>query len=182
MTMLEELLDDADDRMAAAVSHTSGEFATLRTDRPSSAVLSRVRVDYYGMKVAILELARTSIHENVLMIIPHDANDLTSIERAIRAADLGLNPSSDGKIIRVVFPALSEERRRDLVRLARNMAEEGRVTIRRIRRSVRSDLTELSESEDVLRRAEQELQEHTDRYIAQIDDLLANKERELLSI
>ena len=180
--MLDELLEDAVDRMASAVRHTQSEFATLRTDRASGAVLSRVMVDYYGVKVALLELARTTTHENLLVVIPHDTNDLVSIERAIRLSGLDLNPASDGKVIRLVFPPLTEERRRRLVKMARNMAEEGRVAIRHIRRATRSDLGELGESEDDVWRAEKKLQDHTDRHIAMTDDLLANKERELLKI
>ena len=180
--MLDELLEDAAERMASAVRHTQGEFATLRTDRASGAVLSRVMVDYYGVKVALLELARTTTHENLLVVIPHDTNDLVSIERAIRLSGLDLNPASDGKVIRLVFPPLTEERRRRLVKMARNMAEEGRVAIRHIRRATRNDLGELGESEDDVWRAEKKLQDHTDRHIAMTDDLLANKERELLKI
>lgn len=180
--MLDELLEDAAERMAYAVQHTQSEFATLRTDRASGAVLSRVMVDYYGEKVALLELARTATHENLLVVVPHDSNDLVAIERAIRLSGLDLNPASDGKVIRLVFPPLTEERRRQLVKMARSMAEEGRVAIRHIRRSTRSDLGELSESEDEVWRSEKKLQQQTDRHIAMTDELLANKERELLKI
>ena len=180
--MLDELVDDAAQRMGAAVEHTQGEFATLRTDRASGAVLARVMVDYYGVKVGLLELARTATHENLLVVIPHDTNDLGAIERAIHLSGLDLNPANDGKVIRLVFPPLTEERRQQLVKMARSMAEEGRVSIRHIRRSTRSDLGELGESEDEVFRAEKRLQAETDRHIGMTDELLANKERELLKI
>jgi len=180
--MLDELLEDAESRMSAAVEYTQGEFATLRTDRASGAVLSRITVEYYGVQVALLELARTAIHENMLMIIPHDANDLAGIERAIRLSGLDLNPANDGKVIRLVFPPLTEERRHQLVRMARKMAEEGRIAIRNVRRSTRDDLNEVGESEDEIWRAEKRLQEHTDHHIGLIQQILSNKERELLKI
>ena len=181
--MLDELLDDADERMASAVRHTQGEFATLRTGRANPAILARVMVDYYGTRTPLQQLASTTVPEPRMLIVhPFDPATLGQIERAIRLSDLGLNPSNDGKIIRLVFPALTEERRRDLIRVARNIAEEGRVAIRHIRRAIRGDMADLGESEDSVRRAGKNLQDCTGRHIAKTDELLANKERELLEV
>lgn len=181
--MLDELLADAAKRMASAIAHTQGEFATLRTGRANPAILSRVTVDYYGSPTPLQQLASTTVPEpQMLLVHPYDAGALGDIERAIQASDLGLNPSNDGQVIRLAFPTLTEERRRDLIRVARNMAEEGRVSIRNIRRSTRDDLNDLGESEDDVRRAEKRLQEHHDKHIARIDEILRNKERELLEV
>ena len=181
--MLDELLADADQRMASAVKHTQGEFATLRTGRASGEILSRVMVDYYGSRTPLRQLATTTVREPRMLIVhPFDPGTLAQIERAIRLSDLGLNPSNDGKIIRLVFPALTEERRRDLIRVARSIAEEGRVAIRHIRRATRDDIAELGESEDSIRRAGKKLQDCTDRYIAKTDEYLANKESDLLEV
>ena len=181
--MLDEFLADAAERMESAVRHTQGEFATLRTGRANPAILSRVMVDYYGARTPLHQLATTTVPDPRMLIVhPFDPGSLAQIERAIRLSDLGLNPTNDGKIIRLVFPALTEERRRDLIRVARGIAEEGRIAIRHIRRGTRDDLSELGESEDSVRRAEKKLQEHTNRYVAKTDDLLANKERELLEV
>ena len=181
--MLEELLDDADSRMAAAVEHTQSEFATVRTGRANPGVLSRVTVDYYGTQTPLQQLATINVPEpRMLVVQPFDAGSLGDIERAIQTADLGLNPSNDGRIIRLVFPPLTEERRRDLIRVARTIAEDGRVAIRNIRRAGRADFEELGESEDDVHRAEKKLQDHHDQYIARIDELLENKEHELLEV
>ena len=181
--MLEELLEDADLRMASAVEHTQGEFATVRTGRANPAILSRVTVDYYGTQTPLQQLATVKVPEpRMLVVQPYDVSSLTDIERAIQTADLGLNPSNDGKIIRLVFPPLTEERRKDLIRVARSIAEDGRVSIRNIRRSGRDDFESLGESEDDVHRAEKKLQEHHDLYIARIDEHLENKEHELLEV
>ena len=155
----------------------------MRTGRANPAILSRVMVDYYGARTPLHQLATTTVPDPRMLIVhPFDPSSLAQIERAIRLSDLGLNPTNDGKIIRLVFPALTEERRRDLIRVARGIAEEGRIAIRHIRRGTRDDLAELGESEDSVRRAEKQLQGHTNRYVAKTDDLLANKERELLEV
>lgn len=181
--MLDELLKDAAKKMASAITHTQGEFATLRTGRANPAILSRVTVDYYGAPTSLQQLASTTVPEPQMLIVhPYDPASLGDIERAIQASDLGLNPSNDGAVIRLAFPSLTEERRRDLIRVARHMAEEGRVSIRNIRRSTRDDLNELGESEDDIRRAEKQLQGHHDRFIARVEEILQNKERELLEV
>ena len=181
--MLQELLDDAESRMSQAVEHTQGEFATVRTGRANPAILSRVTVEYYGTQTPLQQLATINVPEPRMLIVqPFDAGSLTDIERAIQSADLGLNPSNDGKIIRLVFPPLTEERRKDLIRVARGIAEEGRVAIRNVRRHTRDDMEELGESEDEVHRFEKMLQDHHDQYIARIEELLENKEHELLDV
>lgn len=181
--MLDEILEDAESRMASAVEHTRGELATLRTGRASPAILSRITVDYYGAQTPLQQLAAITIPEPRMLIVqPFDPGSMSVIERAIQMSDLGLNPSNDGKVIRLVFPPLTEERRRDLIRVARSIAEDGRVAIRRIRRSARDDMSELGESEDSVRRAEKKLQDCHDRYIAAADETLEKKESELLEV
>ena len=181
--MLGELLEDAAERMESAVNHTQAEFATLRTGRANPAILSRVMVECYGQRMPFHDVATATVQDaRMLVVHPFDPSNLGQIERAIQLADLGLNPSNDGRIIRLVIPPLTEERRRDLIRMARQIAEEGRIAIRHVRRATRDDMGELGESEDSVWRAEKQLQEHTNRYIARTDELLANKERELLEV
>ena len=181
--MLDELLDDAEGRMGQAVEHAQGEFATVRTGRANPGILHRVSVEYYGAPTPLQQLATVTVPEpRMLVVQPFDPGTITDIERALQSADLGLNPSNDGKIIRLVFPPLTEERRKELIRYVRHMAEEGRVSIRNIRRHTRDDLEEVGESEDDVHRAEKKLQELTDQYIARIDELLENKEHELLEV
>ena len=181
--MLDELLDDATTRMAAAIEHTQSEFATVRTGRANPGVLSRVTVEYYGAQTPLQQLATINVPEPRMLIVqPFDVSTVGDIERAIQTADLGLNPSNDGKIIRLVFPPLTEERRRDLIRVARGIAEDGRVAVRNIRRHGRDDMEEIGESEDNVRRAEKKLQAQHDQYIARIEELLENKEHELLDV
>jgi ribosome recycling factor len=181
--MLDELLDDAEVRMGQAVEHAQGEFATVRTGRANPGILHRVTVEYYGTPTPLQQLATVTVPEpRMLVVQPFDPGVITDIERAIQSADLGLNPSNDGKIIRLVFPPLTEERRKELIRYVRNMAEDGRVSVRNIRRHTRDDLEGLGESEDDVHRAEKKLQDLTDQYIARIDELLENKEHELLEV
>ncbi len=183
--MINELLEDASDTMALAVGHASSDFSTVRTGRANPALLHRIVVDYYGAPTPLQQLAGFSVPEARLLIVsPFDKSALQAIERAILEADLGLNPSNDGNIIRLAFPALTEERRRELIRMVRNMAEEGRVAIRNIRRNTKDDIESLEGdvSEDDIRRAEKKLQDLTDAYIAQIDAAVASKEEELLEV
>jgi len=181
--MIDELLADAEERMEAAVAHAQGEFTTVRTGRANPGILHRVHVDYYGASTPLQQLATISVPEpRMLVVQPYDASSLGEIERAISMADLGLSPSNDGKIIRLVFPPLTEERRRELIKVVRHMAEEGRVSVRNARRHTRDDLEELGVSEDDIRRAEKQLQDVHDKYIARIDELLENKEHELLEV
>ncbi|MDH3499391.1 MAG: ribosome recycling factor [Acidimicrobiia bacterium] len=180
---MDELLDDAEARMSQAVDHVQGEFATVRTGRANPGILHRVNIEYYGTPTPLQQLATVTVPEpRMLVVQPFDPGVINNIERAIQSADLGLNPSNDGKIIRLVFPPLTEERRKELIRVVRTMAEDGRVSIRNVRRHIRDDLEEVGESEDDVRRAEKKLQDHTDHYIARIDELLENKEHELLEV
>lgn len=185
--MIDDIMNDAASKMAAAVDHTRAAFGKIRTGRANPGLVSDLPVEYYGTPTPLQQIAGVSVPEaRMLVISPYDQSALKEIERAISQSDLGLNPSNDGNIIRVVFPELTEERRKEFVRLARERAEDGRVAIRNIRRQAKGDigaLLDLSEiSEDDAHRAEGRLQELTDRHIAEVDALLANKERELLAV
>ncbi len=185
--MIDEILDDAKRKMAAAVEHTRGEFAKVRTGRANPGLISDLPVEYYGTKTPLQQIAGISVPEpRMLVINPFDHSALKEIERAISSADLGLNPNSDGQVIRVVFPELTEERRREYVKLARERAEDGRVAVRNIRRQAKGDIGELLDegevSEDEQRRADRQLQAITDKHTDEIDALLENKEHELLEV
>ena len=173
--------------MAKSVEATRGEFATVRTGRASPALLDRVSVDYYGAQTPLRQLATVSASEaRLLTITPYDKSSIRSIERAIMESGLGLTPSNDGNLIRLTLPELTEERRRELVRVVRGIAEDGRVAVRNIRRSVMHDLRELkTEGEvgsDQEHRAETELQELTDERVGEIDEALGRKEQEILEV
>lgn len=183
--MIDDLLAEADAKMAQAVEHTKGEFSTLRTGRANPAILHRVVVDYYGTQTALQQLASFSVPEPQLLVVqPFDKSSVDAIDKAIRAADLGLNPSSDGTVLRIAFPPLTEERRRELIRVARHMAEEGRVAIRNVRRHIKDDMEALHGdiSDDDIHRGEKELQDRTDGYVRELDELLEHKEDELLEV
>lgn len=183
--MIEELLAEAGEKMDQAVEHVMAEFATVRTGRANPQILARITVDYYGQATPLLQLASVSVPEpRLLMVAPFDRSTLNDIERAISQSDLGLNPSNDGTVIRLAFPPLTEERREELVRLVRHMAEEGRVAVRNLRRHTKSDIEELHGeiSDDDIRRAEKELQDVTDSHTDRIDTLLEHKEAELREV
>lgn len=183
--MIEELLGEAEAKMDQAVEHVSGEFATVRTGRANSGILHRVTVEYYGATTPLQQLASVSVPEpQMLLVTPYDKSVIGDIERAIQSSDLGLNPSSDGNVIRLVFPPLNEERRRDLIRVVRSMAEEGRIAVRNVRRHTKDDIEALDGevSQDDIRRGEARLQEVTDQHVARIDELLEHKEAELLEV
>ena len=185
--MIDDVMTEAEVRMDAAVDHTRDQFGKIRTGRANPQLVTDVQVEYYGTRTPLQQLAGISVPEPRLLVInPYDQNALKEIERALVASDLGVNPSNDGSVIRIVFPDLTEERRREYVKLARERAEEGRVSIRNARRSAKSDLDELEEAGDITedehRRAEKQLQDLTDRYVAAIDGLVANKEQELLEV
>lgn len=183
--MIEELLAEADEKMRAAIEHTQDEFATIRTGRANPGILHRIMVDYYGTPTPLQQIASFSVPEPRLLVVqPYDKTSIQSIEKSIQSSELGLNPSSDGSVIRLVFPPLTEERRKELIRVVRQMAEDGRVAIRNIRRHVKDDMEALEGevSQDDIYRGEKELQELTDRSVARIDDLLEHKERELLEV
>lgn len=183
--MIDELLGEAGTKMDQAVAHTQGEFGTIRTGRANPSLLHRVMVDYYGTATPLQQLASIGVPEPQMLVIqPFDPGSLGAIEKAIQAAGLGLNPSNDGTVIRLAFPPLTEERRRELIRLVRQMAEEGRVAIRNVRRHAKDDIEALEGevSEDDIHRGEVRLQEVTDERIASLDELLAHKESELLEV
>lgn len=185
--MIRLILDEAGEKMAKTVSHTRQEFAGVRTGRASPALVERMNVEYYGTTVPMQQLAGFSVPEaRQLLISPFDKGAMDAIERAIRESDLGLNPSNDGNAIRLSFPPLTEERRRDLVRVVRNMAEEGRVALRNERRRARHDLEAMNKDgelgDDDLQRAEKELDKVIHTYESQIDAALETKESELMEV
>ncbi len=185
--MIDDLMTEAELKMDSAVDHTRGQFAKIRTGRANPGLITDLPVEYYGAPTPLQQVAGVSVPEpRMLLVTPYDTSALKNIERAIAGADLGLNPSNDGKVIRVVFPELTEERRKEFVRLARDRAEEGRVSIRNILRATKHDIGKLvtaSEiTEDDERRADKALQDLTDRYVGEIDALVANKEKELLEV
>ena len=176
---------EAQGKMDQAIAHTVDEFGTIRTGRANPGILNRITVDYYGTETPLQQIAGFSVPEaRILVVQPYDKSSITAIEKAIMTADLGLNPSNDGNIIRLVFPQLTEERRKDLIRMVRHLAEEGRIAIRNVRRHIKDDIESLEGdvSEDDVRRAEKVLQDMTDTHVHKIDELLAKKEEELLEV
>jgi ribosome recycling factor len=185
--VIEETLFDAEEKMEKAVSVAKEEFAGIRTGRAHPAMFGKITAEYYGTQTPVNQLASFHIPEPRMVVIqPFDKSSLGSIEKAIRNSDLGVNPSNDGVIIRVVFPELSEERRREYVKIAHRKAEDGRVAIRNIRRHSKDALDKLAkngdEGEDDVRRAERELDDLTHTYVTQVDELLKHKEAELLEV
>jgi len=183
----DELLADAKERMAKSVEACRHELATVRTGRASPHLLDRVVVDYYGTETALRQLSQVAATDaRLLTLTPYDKNAIKTIEKAILESDLGLTPSNDGNVIRLQIPELNEERRRDLVKVVHNVAEESRVAVRNIRRDVMHDLRELKKEgeigEDDERRAEAELQKRTDGAIGEIEALLKAKEEEILEV
>jgi ribosome recycling factor len=180
-------LSAAERRMRGAVDSVRSNFATIRTGRANPTLLDRVEVEAYGSRMPLRSVANVGAPEpRLLTVTPFDASTLKNIERGIRDSDIGLNPQNDGKIIRLPIPELTEERRRELIRLARHMAEEGRVSVRNVRRDEMKDVHELRKegeiSQDDERRAEEELQKLTNDYVKRIDDVLADKESELMEV
>ena len=185
--MIDELLADAAERMAKSVENTRNELATVRTGRASPALLDRVTVDYYGTRTPLRQLANVSTTEaRLLTITPYDKSATAAMEKAIMESDLGLTPTSDGTVVRLSIPELTEERRREMVRVIHAVAEEGRVAVRNVRRDVNSDLRELKRDGDVgeddEHRAEGELQQLTDSAIGEIDEAMQAKEAELMEV
>ena len=180
-------LTAAERRMSGAVDSVKSNFATIRTGRANPSLLDRIEVEVYGSRMPLRSVANVGVPEaRLLTVTPFDPNSAKDIERAIRDANIGLNPQNDGKIIRLPIPELTEERRRELIRMARGMAEEGRVSVRNVRRDEMRDLHELRKegeiSEDDERRAEAELQTLTNRYVERVDAALSDKESELLEV
>lgn len=185
--MTEETLLDAIDKMEKAVEHVQSQFTTVRTGRATPALVERLQVEYYGAHVPLQQLAGFQVPEaRMLVVKPHDRGALAAIEKAIRDSDLGVNPSNDGVVIRINFPALTEQRRKEYVKITKNMAEDGRVALRNIRRDARKHLEAAEKaaeiSADQLERAEKELEKITHDHVDKIDKALARKEEELLEV
>lgn len=185
--LIDELLADAMERMGKSVEATRSELATVRTGRASPHLLDRVSVDYYGTETPLRQLAQVAATDaRMLTVTPYDKSSISSIEKAVMESDLGLTPSNDGNVIRLQIPELTEERRKELVRVVHGVAEEGRVAVRNIRRDVMHDLRELKKEgeagSDEEHRAETGLQKLTDEAVGEIDELLKGKEQEILEV
>lgn len=185
--MIDEALFEAEEKMERAVSVAKEELSTVRTGRATPAMFSRIHVEYYGSPTPLNQVASISVPEARMAIVkPFEVNQLHAVERAIRDSDLGVNPGNDGTVIRVVFPQLSEERRREMVKLVKHKGEDARVAIRNVRRKANEELHRIQKEgeagEDDVVRAEKELQHVTDKYVAQIDELVKHKEAELLEV
>ncbi len=184
---IDELLADASERMAKSVESTRNELATVRTGRASPHLLDRIVVDYYGASTPLNQLANVATTDaRLLTVTPYDKGSMSSIEKAIQESDVGLTPSNDGNVIRLQIPELTEDRRRDMVKMVHGVAEEGKVAIRNVRRDVLGDLRELKKEGDVgeddERRGESDLQGRTDAAIGEIDALMKGKEEEILTV
>ncbi len=182
-----QIIKDARGRMDKAVSAVGHEFATVRTGRATGAIFEKLQVDYYGTATPLLQIAAVKTPEAQLLVIePYDKSALKNIEHAIQASDLGLNPSNDGSVIRVPFPPLNEERRKELVKLCRTYAEDGRNAVRNIRRDANKHLEAAEKdhemSQDDLKRAEEDIQKATDGHIKDLDELLKKKEQEIMEV
>jgi ribosome recycling factor len=180
-------LREAEDKMKKAVSVNLEELSNIRSGRASPSLLNRVTVDYYGTQVPLNQISNLSVPEpRLLVIAPYDPNSISAIEKAILASDIGITPNNDGQVVRLAFPQLTEERRKELVKVAHARAEDGRVAIRSVRRHAKDHLLKLKKdhelSEDEERSAENELQKLTDKYVAQVEENLKRKEQELSEV
>src|SRR4249919_1758096 len=187
MPTIEEFLDDAKRRMDKSIETTRTEFNSVRTGRASAALLDRISIDYYGTPTPLKNMATIGVPEpRMITVQPFDASQIKAIEKAVQESDLGLTPSNDGKLIRLPIPQLTEERRKELVKLVRHMAEEGRVAVRNVRRDAIKHLEELVRNgevgDDDERAAEQRVQKVTDDHVTRIDDLLKRKEAEIMEV
>jgi ribosome recycling factor len=185
--LIDELLADAGERMQKSVDATRNEFSTVRTGRASPHLLDRIEVDYYGATTPLRQLANISASEaRLLTVTPYDKSSIKAIEKSIMESDIGLTPSNDGSVIRLTIPELTEERRKELVKVVHGIAENGRVAIRNVRRDIMHDLRDLKKEgevgEDEEKRAETELQKLTDQRVSEIDSFLAGKEEEILEV
>ena len=185
--MVEDVLEDAERRMKKAVEHVRSEFAAVRTGRASSSLLNRVSVDYYSQSTPLNQISSFAVPEPTLLVIsPYDKSVIDDVEKAILQSDLGLTPINDGNVIRLPIPKLTEERRKELSRLVRSKAEEGRVSMRNIRRDAIDDLRSFEKegeiTKDDLHRGQEEVQKLTDRFIGETDEMLKVKEKELMEV
>ena len=185
--MIDETLFEAEEKMESAVEHAKEEFAAIRTGRANAAMFSKIVVDYYGAPTPVTQMASIGVPEpRMVLVKPYDTTQLAPIERAIRDSDLGVNPSNEGSQLRIHLPQMTEERRREMIKVARAKAEEGRVAIRNVRRKAKEQLDRLVKDgdagEDDGRRAEKELDDVTHRYVTVVDELVKHKEAELLEV
>jgi ribosome recycling factor len=185
--VIDETLFEAEEKMESAVEHAKEEFAAIRTGRATPAMFSKIVVDYYGAPTPVTQMASVGVPEPRMVIVkPYDASQLGPIERAIRDSDLGVNPNNEGTQLRIHLPQMTEERRREMIKVARTKAEEGRVAIRNVRRKAKEQIDRLVKDggtgEDDGRRAEKELDDVTHRYVAVVDELMKHKEAELLEV
>lgn len=185
--LVQAALEECRERMHKAVDHARSDFSAIRTGRATPALVERLKVDYYGTEVPLQQLAGFQVPEpRVLVISPYDKGSMKAIEKAITSSDLGINPANDGSVIRLVFPELTQERRKEFVKVVKHRAEEGRVAVRNVRRATRHELESLEKegelSSDELERAEKDLEKLTQELVGEIDRLLASKEKELLEL
>ncbi|WP_436777740.1 ribosome recycling factor [Yinghuangia sp. YIM S09857] len=185
--MIDETLLEAEEKMEKAVSVAKEDFSAIRTGRATPAMFNKIVVDYYGAMTPVNQLASFTVPEpRMVLITPFDKSSTNAVIKAIRDSDLGVNPTDDGKVIRVVFPQLTEERRKEFIKVARGKAEDARISIRSVRRKAKETLDKLvkdgESGEDEVRRAEKELDDVTHRYVVQVDELLKHKEAELLEV
>ncbi len=185
--MIKETVKDAETRMKSAIQNLEDSLATIRTGRASPALVEKMPIDYYGSPTPLMQLATISVPEpRALLIRPFDGSSLKTIERAIIASDLGLTPNNDGKVIRLNLPPLTEDRRRDLVKIVHNRLEECRVSVRNVRRDLMKDLREFENekmiSEDDLKKGEEELQKLTDKMVSLIEEIGKRKEKEIMEV
>jgi ribosome recycling factor len=185
--LTEVVIEDARDKMAKAVDHVRADFSAVRTGRASPALVEGLVVDYYGTQTPLRQIAGFTVPDAMLLVVsPYDKSSLGAIEKAIQTSDLGINPSNDGTVIRLAFPPLTEERRKELVKVVRHKAEEGRVAIRNLRRATRHELETLEKdgtiSSDELERVEKEIEKITHQQVAAVDEILSHKEKELLQV
>jgi ribosome recycling factor len=185
--VIDDTLLEAEEKMERAVEHAKEEFAVIRTGRASPAMFSKIIIDYYGAPTPLPQMASIGVPEPRMAIIkPYDASQLAAMERAIRDSDLGVNPANEGTQLRILLPQMTEERRRDMVKVARHKAEDAKVAIRNVRRKAKEELERIvhdgEAGEDEGRRAEKDLEEITHRYVVHIDEILKHKETELLEV
>jgi len=185
--VIDETLFEAEEKMESAVEHAKEEFAAIRTGRATPAMFSKIVVDYYGAPTPVTQMASVGVPEPRMVIVkPYDNSQLGAVERAIRDSDLGVNPNNEGTQLRIHLPQMTEERRREMIKVARSRAEEGRVAIRNIRRKAKEQLDKMvkdgDSGEDDVRRAEKELDDTTHKYVSVVDELVKHKEAELLEV
>ncbi|MDC2864712.1 MULTISPECIES: ribosome recycling factor [unclassified Bacillus (in: firmicutes)] len=185
--MAQQVVNNAKEKMEKAVAAYSRELSTVRAGRASASVLDKVQVDYYGAPTPVVQLANITVPEARLLVIqPYDKTSIGDIEKAILKADLGLNPSNDGTVIRIAFPALTEERRRELVKVVKKYSEDAKVAVRNVRRDANDDLKKLEKNgditEDDLRGYTEDIQKETDKYIVKVDEVTKNKEKEIMEV